>query len=199
MSARRQAEVERTYELEGPLPDLAVVDGVATVARLDDEHLDATYHDTDDLRLAAARTTLRRRSGGRDAGWHLKLPGDGRAREEVHAPPHGDGPPAELVALVEEVCAGRPLAPVVRLRTTRAVHQLLDPDGGVLAEVADDDVTSVLLPDGPEQRWREVEVELVRGSDALLDAVEAVLVAAGARPAATPSKLRRALGPRLPG
>ena len=38
------------------------------------QRLAATYFDTADLRLAAAGLTLRRRTGGDDAGWHLKVP-----------------------------------------------------------------------------------------------------------------------------
>ena len=38
------------------------------------QRLAATYFDTADLRLAAAGLTLRRRTGGEDAGWHLKVP-----------------------------------------------------------------------------------------------------------------------------
>jgi len=47
--------------------------------------LDATYYDTEDLRLARAHITLRRRVGGSDAGWHLKLPaGRDRRRSNAH-------------------------------------------------------------------------------------------------------------------
>jgi hypothetical protein len=35
---------------------------------------EADYYDTDDLRLIRGGITLRRRRGGDDAGWHLKLP-----------------------------------------------------------------------------------------------------------------------------
>ena len=38
------------------------------------QQLDAVYFDTADLRLARAGITLRRREGGCDPGWHLKLP-----------------------------------------------------------------------------------------------------------------------------
>ncbi len=44
-------------------------------------NLTAVYYDTDDFRLARSRVTLRRRTGGNDSGWHLKLPaGDRRLR-----------------------------------------------------------------------------------------------------------------------
>ncbi|HLH84779.1 MAG TPA: CYTH domain-containing protein, partial [Trebonia sp.] len=42
--------------------------------------LAATYFDTPDERLAANRITLRRRTGGTDEGWHLKLPAGAGAR-----------------------------------------------------------------------------------------------------------------------
>ncbi|MGT2464242.1 CYTH domain-containing protein [Sinomonas atrocyanea] len=47
------------------------------------------YFDTADLALAAHGMTLRRRTGGTDAGWHLKIAlGPGR-REEVRDPSAG--------------------------------------------------------------------------------------------------------------
>lgn len=48
--------------------------------------LDATYYDTVDTRLAAASITLRRRTGGSDAGWHLKFPVGPGVRDEIQAP-----------------------------------------------------------------------------------------------------------------
>ena len=196
-------EVERTFELapSAELPDLATAAGVAAVRLLDDEDLDATYFDTSDLSLARARTTLRRRSGGRDAGWHLKLPVGGDTREEVHKPARGGATtvPRELAALVRSRVRGQRLQPVVRLRTSRRVLQLLDADAEVLAEVADDRVTGDVLGDPAETVvWREVEVELVEGDEGLLDVVGALLQTAGAVPSARPSKLARTLGGRLP-
>lgn len=196
-------EVERTYDLEPrtAVPDLLDVDGVAQVRLLPVEELDATYYDTPALRLAAARITLRRRTGGRDAGWHLKLPVGGDTREELRRPLRGRGVtvPAELRGLVRARAREARLVPVARLQTRRTVHQLLDSDGRVLAEVADDDVTGQVLLD-PESTttWREVEVELVDGATALLEAVGERLQAAGAVPAAGPSKLARVLGSRVP-
>jgi CHAD domain-containing protein len=54
------------------------------------------------------------------------------------------------------------------------------------------------LVDGRQQDWQEIEVELVDGDDAVLEAVEHRLFAAGARAAAGPSKVARALGDRAP-
>ena len=201
-------EVERKYDvgLDVEVPDLVGVGGAATVAR-DTFRLDATYLDTEDLRLRAARTTLRRRSGGPDEGWHLKLPHGGDVlahsgdREEVRV----DGPPGEdlpeaLRVLVRSRTRALPLLPVARLETTRRVHRLVDAGGRVLAEVADDLVvgTSLAGPGGAadELRWREWEVELVEGPRGLLDEVQERLLAAGAVPSDSASKVGRVLARR---
>ena len=44
--------------------------------------LDNTYYDTPSAHLAQFGVTLRRREGGPDAGWHLKVPA-GVARNEI--------------------------------------------------------------------------------------------------------------------
>jgi hypothetical protein len=85
-------EVENKYAV-GPgfvVPDLSGLPGVAAVSSPHTYHLTAIYLDTPGFRLASAHITLRRRTGGTDAGWHLKLPA-GTARREVHAP-LGTGP-----------------------------------------------------------------------------------------------------------
>src|SRR6478735_11721915 len=98
--ADTKREIERKYESDdGALPDLTRVPGVATVLDKGVTHLDATYHDTADQRLTAASVTLRRRTGGSDAGWHLKLPVAPGVRDEIRAP-LSDTLPDELAALV---------------------------------------------------------------------------------------------------
>src|ERR1700690_1690375 len=69
-------EIEQKYEVEGgvALPSFADLPRVATVSEPEQETLNAEYYDTDDLRLLKAGITLRRREGGSDEGWHLKLP-----------------------------------------------------------------------------------------------------------------------------
>lgn len=174
------------------------------------EHdLAATYYDTADLRLAAARLTLRRRTGGDDAGWHLKVPRADGARSEVRIdlapgePADAEGAvPEQLVAMTWAVTFGQPLVPVARLRTHRAVRRLVDVTGRVLVEVADDHVTARRLHPsdapgdvvGAEQAWREVEVEVVDGPPDLLATAEPRLVELGLRPSASASKLARTLG-----
>jgi CHAD domain-containing protein len=191
-------ETERKYDVPDgfELPPLAGAAGVARAGDAQIHELDATYVDTDDLRLARNRRTLRRRTGGSDAGWHLKTPGDGASRTEWRLPlSDGDDVPAELLAEVRAIVRARPLRQVARLRTRRVETPLCDEAGRTLALVAQDDVTA--RTDDGEQRWREVEVELVDGAPEVLAAVERRLRRAGARPATGPSKLARALGPRL--
>ena len=181
--------------------------GVDTLSEGDggEHHLQAVYFDTRDLALAAARVTLRRRSGGEDEGWHLKLPGAGGARQENRVP-LGRAVrtvPAPLRRLVEELTGGRPLVPVAQVDTLRRVRHLLDPTGRVLLELADDRVEARrLLPlEGageaalPPLSWREVEVEVVEGDPALLHAVDAGLLRSGLQRSASASKLARVLDP----
>ena len=61
------------------------VAGVAAVSQPGEELLDAVYYDTADLRLIRAGVTLRR-TGGKDAGWHLKLPAGADTRDEIRLP-----------------------------------------------------------------------------------------------------------------
>ena len=63
-------EVERKYELAGggDPPGLAGAGGVAEETEGTPVVLEAIYYDTDDLRLLGDGVTLRRRSGGEDAG-----------------------------------------------------------------------------------------------------------------------------------
>ena len=168
--------------------------------------LRATYFDTADGRLAAGKITLRRRTGGTDEGWHLKLPGGQSpagvsSRLEVHAPLAAGTTevPERLAARVAEVTGGLPLAPIATLDTERTVVTVTGHDGRVLAEIADDLVIARRLPAtaGP-LRWREIEVEVPSPAPALQQAAADLLFAAGARPAGHGSKLGRLLssGPR---
>ena len=77
-------ETERKYDAvpTTELPDPAAVTGYATIGGPEEFELVATYFDTDDLRLLRAGVTLRRRCGGDDAGWHVKLPVSGDSRSE---------------------------------------------------------------------------------------------------------------------
>jgi CHAD domain-containing protein len=199
------AEIERKFDVPAgfQVPELSEVSGVVRVAPPVVHHLDATYFDTPDLRLVANRVTLRRRTGGDDAGWHLKrLRADGD-RDELHVPlgrAVKTVPAALLTPVAVHLRGARP-SPVVRLTTVRTVHRLLDDDGAVLAEVAQDEVSAAQPSAGgmtTVESWSELEVELIGGDRALLDAVADRVVAAGATSSASVSKLSRALGDRVP-
>jgi CHAD domain-containing protein len=198
-----QVEWERKFELGegGTVPDLAGTGPVARQAEPVSQQLDATYFDTRDLRLARAGITLRRRTGGDDAGWHLKLPVGAERREEITVP-LGQATylvPAELAELVIARTRGDHLVPVAHIATTRRASELLDVDDRPIATLTDDHVTAEAI--GPSARldaWREVEVEIgLAGDEKALDAITEALEAAGIRRASTGSKLRRILGERL--
>jgi CHAD domain-containing protein len=185
-------ETERKYDVPADF-QLPTLEGAAEAATHD---LDATYFDTEDLRLARNRRTLRRRSGGDDAGWHLKTPGTGSTRTEHRLPLNGETTvPAELSDEVRAIIREQALQPVARLRTRRVETPLRDTDGRTLALIAQDQVTAET--DGRQQQWQEVEVELVEGGPQVLKTVERRLLKAGATPATGPSKLARALADRL--
>ncbi len=204
----RYTEVERKFEVVESTVSPSF-DGIAVVARVERppaQELDAVYFDTPTRDLASNRITLRRRTGGADAGWHLKLPAGPDARTEVRAPlgaaERADEVPTELRDVVLAIVRDRRLAPVARIRTARSLQVLYDDDGAMLAEFCDDQVTAWSDTDtedgGTEKEWREWEVELAE-SDApadvdLLDRLSNRLVDAGAVPARHGSKLARVLG-----
>ncbi|MGW5677300.1 CYTH and CHAD domain-containing protein [Streptomyces sp. NPDC003860] len=193
--ADTKREIERKYEAtpETRLPDLTRVGGVSTVHDDGVQELDAVYYDTTDLRLAAASITLRRRTGGDDAGWHLKLPVAPGVRDEIRAPLSPNLPRA-LKALVRARTRDAELVPVVRLRSARQVTHLLAEDGTPLAELSRDAVRAERLDDGRTAAWDEIEVELADDADpALLAKVDKKFRKAGIPAAAAPSKLARAL------
>lgn len=207
VTAAQHIEVERKYDVAPDgvdVPDLSGLPGVAEVAPVEELDQVATYLDTEHLSLLAARVTLRRRVGGVDDGWHLKLPAGGGRREEVHQPiSDPDDPdepvPDELVSRVRALIRDRPLSPSAVLRTRRGVHRLLDAEGRVLAELCDDRVEARTVGGGSTaERWREWELELVDGPAELLDLAEPTLLAAGARRSTAASKLGRVLTESLP-
>ncbi|MFC6933071.1 CYTH domain-containing protein [Actinomadura yumaensis] len=142
--AVKHLEIERKYDAAADfgLPDLSGLPGVASIAGPRTHGLHATYFDTADLRLAAHGITLRRRRGGDDAGWHLKIPAGPDSKQELRAPlGRARIVPARLASLVAAYTRGEPLLPVATLETERTVVRLLDASGETLAEVADDAVS----------------------------------------------------------
>jgi CHAD domain-containing protein len=195
--ATQANETERKYEVPAtggvPLDD---VPGITVDPRPEKQMLDAVYHDTADLRLANKGVTLRRRTGGDDAGWHLKLPLGGDSRQEIQVPlgRATNRVPQELTELVMGITRGEPLAPVAHIRTKRRQWRLLDEQGEVAAEVVADDVSAQTLGESSTiESWQEIEVELVGGDQTVFDAVETRL----GKPSDAPPKLLRLLGDRI--
>jgi CHAD domain-containing protein len=196
-------ETEAKYDAPAGagLPGLDRLPRVAGTSGPQEQVLEAEYYDTDDLRLIRTGITLRRRSGGHDDGWHLKLPLGGDTRREIRRPLGGAERrvPEELACLVRVRTRGAPLVAITRMTTTRQRLILLDEDGGSLAEVAADDVSAQTLgPVTAMSRWQEIEVELTGGDQRLLRAADELLRHDGLRPAKRTAKLARALGDRLP-
>lgn len=195
-------ETERKFSL----PEGRTLDEVTGDLALGDsrEHeLQAVYFDTPGLALARTGTTLRRRTGGDDEGWHLKLPRSGDARQEVHvALADAASPlqvPAALRAQVAEVIGWQPLVPVAELATRRTETDLVD-GGERVAVLCQDRVTATRA--GQSRSWTEAEVEVAGQDDpaaaqATLDRIGAVLLENGAEALASTSKLVQALGDAL--
>lgn len=154
--------------------------------------LEAQYFDTAGGHLARQRVAVRMRLGGKDEGWHLKCKVAEGARELLW-PPSQEMPRG----LREEIArlTDRPVLPLAELHTRRTVLHLRDADGVEVVEVSDDRVLSEHHATGVRRAWREWEAELIPGADlALLDAVEPVLLLAGADPSPSPAKIARATG-----
>jgi CHAD domain-containing protein len=214
---RELLEIERKYEA-GPtatVPDLQSLAGVGAIGAPHRFELGATYYDTADLRLFHAGVTLRRRSGGHDPGWHLKLPAQGDGRRELSWPLSlasvAAGPPGEVLDAVLGLVRLREVVPIATIDTIRTAYELFEADGAVLAEVADDEVVGTCIDSSRDRSstpvvttWREVEVEVVADLSAraahpavaslLLDSADTVLASAGIHRSALSSKLARVLG-----
>lgn len=199
----KHIETERKYAVV-PAAAANTADGMVELAspyalgparRFD---LVADYVDTADLTLIRAGYSLRRREGGADEGWHLKFPRNDDSRIELAAPLSAGRSvarvPRALRVHVEEVLRLDALIPVARLVTDRTERDIRDVENDTVAAVlADDHVTSTAIS-GLSDAWREIEVELVDGSSADLEAIEAQLLAAGLTRSTSSSKIARALG-----
>lgn len=200
-------EVERKVRVpeDFALPRLGgVAAGVARVEQGETVTMVAAYHDTPDVRLIRWGATLRRREGGPDEGWHLKLPVEGEGpgvRDELAVPLEAGevgAVPAEMADVVRAFAREAPLVQVSTVRTVRTPYLLLDGAGQAVAELVDDHVA--VVEDGEVvRRFHEIEVESKgAGGGEVLDAVVDLLISRGAVPG-TEGKAAAALGARAGG
>jgi CHAD domain-containing protein len=203
--ADASTNVEREAKLVAPadleMPSLEGLAPNVRAFRLPVVHLDATYFDTSDLRLARSGITLRYRSGEKGPAWTVKLPEEADqesdlVRTEIRFEGPPDHVPASATDLVLASTRKEALRPVARLSTTRRPVHILDEGNHLLVEVVDDTV-SVSRQQLPTTQFREVEVELhATGSRGLrvLGAAVARLVDVGCVAGSPIPKLVRALG-----
>lgn len=136
MSARDFVESERTYQVDA----LAVVplgggDTDPVVGEVSDLQLDAVYFDTPELDPHRRGITLRRRTGGDEEGWHLKIPRQADTKTEVRHPLGRAvrAVPRKVVDSVRAIVRDRSLVPVAAISTHRTAYALLDHDEQPLA------------------------------------------------------------------
>ena len=139
---------------------LAGLPGVDQVEGLWSTRLEAEYFDTRTCAWRTARITLRRRTGGEDAGWRLKLPSgrtSGRnSTNRSEKTKMGSRTAREAGARAHQRSGLWIRLP--RLKTRRVVHRLLNRRRAVLASVSDDRVhAETLRAERAIQRWREWE------------------------------------------
>ncbi|MFH0412914.1 CHAD domain-containing protein [Corynebacterium sp. L4756] len=207
MSANVFLEVEAKFSVSESLPTPAITElpGVEGIGETRVEELSAIYYDTEDLRLTRAKVTLRRRTGGHDDGWHIKLPaklGRTEIRAELGEPVDGTYQvPADVLAHVRAIIRNHPVEPIAQVDNKRTEQVLVDADAKPVAEFCDDRVTAwSLLPGGEQTSWREWEIELsgvLPGTDAGSEFIRTAtrhFISAGARVSSSPSKLSSALG-----
>jgi inorganic triphosphatase YgiF len=202
----RSLEVEVAFDVDpdAALPDLAALPGVSMVTAGERRSLDARYVDTADAALVRAGIALRRRTGGPDAGWHIKGPKVDGARTELHwelGESVGDIPAravAQVATMTGSAVPAEALLPLARIRNERVANRLHDAGGAMVAEFADDRVIATDERTGIERRWREWELELGPAApadpSALFAAAAHAVHEVGGRPTASASKLARALG-----
>lgn len=200
MTATYQPEIERKYEVPaGAAPQWEDLPRLTVEAEPGLRSLEAAYFDTPSGRLRAFGVALRRRRGGPDEGWHLKFQEDGLKRE-VRVPllKTADRMPAEMRQLISGLIAGEELKPLAVIRNERRVLHAVDPEMGRVAEICLDDVRGTSSADGLTRRWLEHEVELVNGTgadgQAVLEEIEAVLLAGGLLRSRSAAKIARTLG-----
>ena len=183
-----ECEIKLAVDDHFRLPSLP---GVPLPRRL----LTSIYYDTSQYDLAHAGITLRHRVVRGKQAWQLKLPLM-RDRQEIELIDRQSIPPTTFRDLLFLHLGQRQLMPVATLRVWRAgirVHM----DNVPVADVTLDHV-SVVKSGAVLQRFRELEIEQVNGTDSTLPDLERQLRQAGAEDHDGRPKLVRALSLVVP-
>ena len=199
-STQTHREVEFKFRVPDhfELPDLAIDSAEVSVEPI--RKMTATYFDTTDATLLRWGITMRKRTGGSDDGWHLKIPvfGDSTdsgasVRNELHSSESGDLPPAEFISTVAALLRDSEVVPLARVETERAPSTVFR-DQEPAVEVVDDRV-KVFQGESLVDSFREIEVELLdEDSMKLAGKIVAELRDRGAQTSSV-SKASAAFGP----
>ena len=198
-AGQESIEVERKYDVawDAVVPTEFAEAGLEVAERVE-HRMVARYFDTRDGALGKQRVAVRVREGGSDAGWHLKEKNKLGARE-LGWPPATEMPAglvAEIRARIGE--AADEVIVIAEIATTRVAIRLTDTVGNDRIELADDRVVARDERAGVTRAWREWEAESIAADGAAgiaaLDALEPVLLAAGASVSPSFAKIARAAG-----
>lgn len=204
--SRRPVEIELKYQVLDPAAadrylatdDLA---GFRPTSAVRSTQVEDRYIDTPDGALARAGFAARIRQTAKQTTVAVKSAirrvegGNVHRREELEGPadrtaPPRDWPSSDARSLILEQCGDLPLVEVVTIRQLRR-KRILERDG-TSVEVSLDEVDAVTRS-RVVGRFVELEVELVRGDEAGLAAIDAILAADHGLAPADSSKLERAL------
>ncbi|MDA3021558.1 MAG: CYTH and CHAD domain-containing protein [Actinomycetota bacterium] len=203
-------EIERKFRVPAQFafPDLSTTAVISAWEAGEPFEMTAVYYDTPELRLFRWRITMRRRVGGTDAGWHLKLPvskADESTRDEIQLPLAAGAPgvvPATLADIISPLVRGAQLLPLVTVATRRSPYLVLDANGAGIIEIVDDQVEVSETANQTTTSFREIEVEVLDAEDktalALMGSIVSIFINAGAVPGST-SKAASAFGARATG
>ena len=181
---QREVEVRFDVPADATIPDLTVISDVIGTSEPAVQELTAHYFDTADQDLARAGIRLRRRTGGDDSGWHLKLPIDATRRHKIQVPLGRavHTVPKVLREAVEATVRGATLHEIREERVRRQMVQLRGAEDRVLLEFRDNLIADTPRENGTAGKTnvtRQWELELVDGDPAHLQAAAKVLRKAG--------------------
>jgi CHAD domain-containing protein len=180
-----EREVKLGADLAFEVPDLSSV--VGRTVQPPEQQMRTAYFDTPEFRLWHRGITLRHRTGEEAAAgtWTVKLPAKSEGPTLDRTELSWGGPretlPAGATRLLRGITRSSSLHQIVELVATRRRLILHDSAGVPLGEL-DDDTVTVIGGSRDGVRFRQIELEVGSGGDALVDPVLKQLTSAGARP-----------------